>query len=265
METEVVSARSEQRRGMAVPGWLREVLWLAGREIRRMRLSYLASGLFMLFMGLLAASIVDEELVGGGPGRGVAGPEGWRDAFPADWVFFILTALLATNFMSRDYFASWLDPFSMRLLFMRSLPISTGTMVASRMVSLSFALVFTVPAFFLPVYFFSGLGQLGWAYLWFVSIWVGYSLVWAGFNLYLELGSHGKTYTWISFATVLALLALIALLEWFLDPRIVGRVVELSQDHGPLAALVALAVGVMVFALLGRATERRVGERELPT
>lgn len=233
---------------------LREARWLAGREVRRTWLSYPVSGLAMVLLGLLASAAV----------YGVRFEE-WYNATLPDYLFLFSAAVLAMNWVSRDYFSSWLDSFSMRLLFMRELPISPGTLVMSRMMAMSLALVFTVPAFFLPIYLLSDLDQLGRGYLWFVLIWIGYSLLGAGGHLYLELGVHGRTYNLIYFALAFVGLALLAFLEWAVGLRVVERAAGLAQDHGPLAAIVSLVIGATGFALLGRAAVRRIERRDLST
>jgi len=254
------SLHKEEENGMKE---LHEARWLAGREIRRTWLSYPATGLVMVLLGLLASATVYGFLDFEGSGRGVERFEEWYGPTFSDYIFLFSAAVLAVNYVSRDYLSSWSDSFSNRLLFMRGLPISPGTLVTSRMMAMSLALVFTVPAFFLPVYLLSSLDQLGWGYLWFTLIWIGYSLLGAGGHLYLELGIHGRTYNWIYFALVFAVLALSAFLEWAVDLRLVERIAGLAQDHGPLAAVLSLVIGAAGFALLGRAAVRRIERREL--
>lgn len=249
---------------MAASGWWREAVWLAGKEIRRSWISYPVTGLAMLLMGLLVAPSMDGILSVEGFGEDGREFEDWYNAFPLDFFFLAFGMLLALNWMSGEYFRVFeRDAFSERLIFMRGLPVSAGTLVGSRMVSLCFALAFNVPAFFVPVYLISDLGRLGWSFPWFGLIWVGYSLLGAGLWLLAEFGIRGKTYVWLSFAGTALIIAAVMFLEWAVGLRAVDRIAGLAQSNGPLAAFVALAVGAAGFALMARSATRRIERRDL--
>lgn len=263
METEVMGV-GDERGGVAASGWWREAVWLAGKEIRRSWLSYPVTGLAMLLMGIIAAPSVDGILIVEGFGGGGREFEDWYNAFYPDFLFLVFGGFLALNWTSREYLQVFSqDAFSERLVFMRSLPISSGTLVGSRMISLCFALLFTVPAFFAPVYLASDLGWLGWGFLWFVLIWVGYSLLGAGLWLLAEFGIRGNTYVWLSLVgTGLAVVA-VMFLEWAVRLRVVERIAALAQSNGPLVAILSLLVGAAGFALMARLATRRIERRDL--
>lgn len=243
---------------------LAEAVWLARRGVWGAWLSYLFTVLPLVVVGIIVAPTVEGTFTP--QGFGDAGPEleEWYNAFFTSVIFLTLGTLLAVNWMSRDYFRVFSrDAFSERLVFMRGLPVSAGTLVGSRMVSMCFALLFTVPAFFAPVYLISDLGQLGWGFLWFVLTWIGYSLLGAGLYLLAEFGLSGRTYVWTSFVFPGLLIAAIAFLEWAVDLRAVDRISALSQSHGPAAALLALTLGAAGFALMARYATRLIGSRDL--
>jgi hypothetical protein len=245
-------------------GVFSEALWLAKKDIRRAWISYPASGLFILALGLLVASSVDGVFVMEGFGESGRRAEGFFNAFFADYMFLIVGALLAVNSLSMDYMRVWSDDvFSHRLAFLRSLPASTTSLVASRAMSMLFALPFTVPAFFLPMYFLSDLGEMRFSYVWFVGIWLGWSLLYAGITLLCELAMSGKVYVWLSVAFIFGLIAILAFLEWTVELSLVGRSANLALEHGPLAATISLLAGGAAFALLARETKKRVERREL--
>ncbi len=180
-------------------------------------------------------------------------------------MFLIVGALLAVNSLSMDYMRVWSDDvFSHRLAFLRSLPASTESLVASRAMSMLFALPFTVPAFFLPVYFLSDLGEMGFSYVWFVGIWLGWSLAYGGVTLLCELAVSGKVYVWLSVALIVGLIAILAFLEWSVRLGLVERSANLALEHGPLAAIVSLLAGGAAFALFARAAAKRIEGRDLP-
>lgn len=245
----VSSMRTKERGDM---NGFAEAFWLAKKEMKRSWLSYPASGLFALIFGFFVVPSLSGAM------------EDRNSAFLSDYFFLFIGTYLAINAISRDYILVWRDPFSSRLLFLRNLPISTGSLVTSRVISMLFALVLNAPAFFLPAFFFSDLGELGTSYLWFAGVWVGYSLLWAGLYLLFELTTNGKVYTLITFGFVGLLLVVLLLLEWAVDLSLVGRTAELAQSYGPLPALFSILAGAAAFALLAQATVRRIEKRDLP-
>jgi hypothetical protein len=260
---EVTGVQEASKEGRKV-GTLAEARWLAGEEIRRSWLSYPLSGLFALFLAFLVVPSLSGILVVEGFGESGDGFERSFNAFLPDYLFLLLGFVLCVNSFSRDYFLVWTaDPFTSRLAFMRSLPISPRSLVAGRMLSMVLALPFTVPAFFVPVYLFSDLRELGASFIWFVGVWVGYGLFGAGLTLLMELGLDGRTYTAISFGMVAVVLVTVALLEWAVALRLVERTVALVGEYGPLPAVVSLVVGAGLFVLLARLTARRVEGRDL--
>ena len=249
-----------------VNGFFAESFWLAREEIKRTCLSYPLSGLFVLSLGLFTAVSLSGvfEAVEGSGAVGMR-MEDYYNAFISDYLFLVVGAFLAVNAISRDYtLASWQDTYSSRLLFLRELPISPGSLVTSRMISMLFALVLYAPAFFLPAYFLSDLGELGTkTYLWFCGVWIGYGLLGLGLCLLLELSSSGKIYTLFSFGFTTSLMVVLALLEWTVDLSLVGRTVQLAQSAGALPAIISIVAGGAALALLSRLTARRIEKRDL--
>ena len=146
---------------------------------------------------------------------------------------------------------------------MRKLPVSAGSLVASRVISMLFALTLYAPAFFLPAFFLSDLGVLGPSYLYFCGVWIGYGLLGSGLCLLLELTVNGKVYILISFGFTASLMVVLALLEWTVDLSLVGRAAQLVQSYGALPAIISILAGGAAFALLSRLTARRIAKRNL--
>jgi hypothetical protein len=245
-------------------GVFSEALWLAKKDVRRAWLSYPVSGLFVLGISLLVAPAFDGFLEMEEFGRSEARIEGAINAFFPDYMFFVLGAILAVNSISMDYMRIWLDNdvFAHRLAFLRSLPASTGSLVAGRMMSMLFAVPFTVPAFFLPVYFFSELGEMGLSYVWFAGIWFGWSLLFAGITLLGELAANGKAYVWFSVAFIIGLIAALVVFEFTVELAFVERSANLALEYGPIPAVVSILIGGGMFAVLARETKKRVERRE---
>ena len=244
-----------------------DAFWLARKEMGRAWLSYVLTGLIVLFLGLCAAVSLSggvSELEGlVMRGRRM---EEFYTAFFADYLFLLVCVVLGADTISRYYTLNWRDIFSSRLIFFRSLPISTWTLVGSRVISMLFALVLNALAFFLPVFFLSGLGEgLGTeTYLWFCGVWIGYGLLGSGLCLLLEFSVSGKVYALISYGFAIPLMVVVALLEWTVDLSLVGRMAQLAQSsYGALPAIFSILAGGATFLLLSRMTVRRLGKRDL--
>lgn len=248
-----------------VNGFFAGALWLARKEMKRAWLSYPLTALFVLSLGLIAVPGLSGvfELEGSGA-VGLRVGDHYND-FISDYLFLVVGASLGVNAISRDYaLASWLDTYLSRLLFMRKLPISAGSLVASRVIGMLFALVLYAPAFFVPASLLSDIGGIGTrAYLWFCGIWIGYGLLGLGLSLLLELTVSGRVYTLISICFASSLLIVLAHLEWSLDLSLVGRTAQLAQSAGALPAVLSIMVGGVALALLGRLTVRRIEKRNL--
>jgi hypothetical protein len=241
-----------------------DAFWLTSKEVRRTWLSYVLTGLFFLFLGFFVVPSVSGVFELEGFGAGEQRMEDFYNAYFADYLFLVICAFLGVNAISRDYTLAWRDPFSFRLLFLRSLPIPAESLVASRALGMLFALLINAPVFFLPAFFLSDLGELGASYLWFACVWIGYGLLASGLCLLCELTVNGRVYTLMYFGLAAALMVVLALLEWALDLSLVTRTAELAQSsYGALPAICSVLAGAAAFALLSRLTVRRLQKRDL--
>ena len=237
--------------------------WLAKKEMKRTWLSYPLTGLFVLFLGFFVVPSLSGIFEFEGFGAGGQRMEDFYNAFFADYLFLVICAFLCVNAISRDYTLIWRDTSSSRLLFLRSLPIPAGSLVGSRVIAMLFALVLGAPAFFLPAFFLTDLGELGASYLWFACVWIGYCLLASGLWLLCELTVSGGVYTLIYFGFAASLMTVLALLEWTIDLSLVGRTAQLAQSsYGSLVAIFSLLAGGAAFALLSRVTTRRLQKRD---
>lgn len=237
--------------------------WLARKEVRRAWPTYPLSGLLLLLSGFFVVPSVSGVFELRGFGDVGQRMEEFYNAFFSDCLFLVICAILAVNVASRDYVLVRRDAFSARLHFFRKLPIPAGSVVGSRALGMLLALIVGAPAFFLPAFLLSDLGELGASYLWFAGVWVGYCLLASGLYLLLELTESGRSCALISHGFALSLVLALALLEWTLDLGLVGRTVELVHDYGPLPAILSILAGGAAFALLARLTVRRIQGRDL--
>ena len=244
-----------------------QALWLAREEMKWTWPSYVLSVLIILSLGLAAAvslslGVSEFEAI---MLRGHRTEEVYN-AFFADYLFLLVCAVLGANTLLRYYTRNWRDTFSSRLAFLRSLPISAGALVGSRVLGSLFALVLGALAFFVPVYLLSDLGEeLGIrVYLYFCAVWIGYSLLGSGLSLFFEFGVSGRGYAFISYAFALSLVVVVVLLEMTEYIGLVGRVAHLVQSgHGALLAGLSVLAGAAAFLLLSRLTARRLQTRDL--
>jgi hypothetical protein len=243
-----------------------QALWLAREEMRWAWPSYALSVSIVLCLGLVAAVSLSvgvsgfEAMVLRGHGKNE-----FYGAFFADYLFLLVFAVLGANTLFRYYTRNWRGTFACRLRVLRGLPISAGALVGSRAVGTLFALVVGAPAFFVPVFFLSGLGEeLGVkAYLCFCAVWVGYGLLGSGISLFFELVVGGRAYALFSYGFALPLMILVVLLETTEYAGLVGRVARMAQGgYGTLLAGLSILAGVAAFLLLSRLTARRLLTRE---
>lgn len=232
-------------------------LWLARWEIWRAWPSYALGGLFYLFVGFLAVPVISGVFEFEDFGAKGSRMEGFYNGFLADAFFLVVCAFFAVNALVGR------DAFSSKLLFLRELPIPAGIVVAGRVISMLFALAINAPAFFLPAYFLSTLGDLGASYLWFAGVWIGYGLLASGPCLLLELTPNGGTRVPIFIASAISLVVVLAFLEWIADLGLVARTAELVGGYGALPAIFSVLAGAAAFALMARLTVRRIRERDV--
>lgn len=232
------------------------------KEMERMWLSYPLSGVFLLIPGFLLVPGLSGIFELRGFGAWEHRVEEFHNAFFLDCLFFGVCAFLAVNAVPGEHGFGRRDVFSWRLLLSRRLPVPARSLVGSRAVSLLFALVLNVPAFFLPAFLLSDLGELRSSYVWFAGIWIGYSLLTSGLYLLLEFTANGRARSLISVGCVLSLLVL-AILEWTLQLNVVGTTVEMAKDYGPLPAVLSILGGCVAFAILCRAAVHLVRSRDL--
>ena len=238
-------------------------IWLARGEMKRAWRSYPLTGLFVLLLGILVVPGLSGVFEFRGFGARGERLVDFYNAFFPDYLFLVVCAFLGVNAISYDYTPAWRDAFSSRLLFLRSLPIPASSLVASRALGMLFALAIDVPAFFLPVYFFSDLGELGASYLPFCGIWIGYGLLGAGLCLLLELTVSGRAFILAYLGLAAALAVVLAILGWTVNLSLVWETAELARSYGALPAVFSVMTGAAAFALLARATVHRVERRDL--
>ncbi len=248
-------------------------VWLAKKEMKGGWLSYLLTGLFVVFMGLFGVASVSGIFELEGFGAWGQRMEDYCNAFFLDYLFLTVCALLGVYMVFRGraplLHSSW-DFWrevstSRKLLVLRGLPVPAGSLVGSRLISMLFALMVNAVAFFVPVFLLSDLRELGTSYLWFAGIWIGYALATSGLYLLLELTLRSdKVHTLFSFSLAISLIVVVLFIEWMLEPSLVEQTAKLAQSHyGALLAILSILVGSTALTLFSRLTARRIEKRDL--
>ena len=236
--------------------------WLARKEMRRGWVSYPLSGVIMLFLGFMVLPSMSGLFKLEGFGAGVQRVEDVYNAFFSDCLYLVICAFLAVNAVSGIRTPGRRDTFSARLLLLGGVPVPAGSLVGGRALSLLFALVLNVPAFFLPTFLLSDLGELGTSYVWFVGTWIGYGLLFSGLGLLMGLSASDGASVPISIGVGAAIVATLALLEWSVGLDLVVRTAQLAQGYGPLPALLSILVGAAAFVLLAWLSVHRIHDRD---
>jgi hypothetical protein len=225
----------------------RYILWLAGRDIRRTWLAYLASAGYLLLMGALLSPQRD---------YGVG-------TWSTEAIVPIITMILTQPFFSRDYLSWDIDRVAERLTFLGLLPIPMDVIVGGRMLTLIVAAVLNVHAFFVPMHLLGEWGIGAGTYVWFVLFWTGIAIAATGYGLCMEMATSVKRYTLTNVGVLGVLIAVITVLGAEFDIWSVEASVELVTRVGPVAALASLAIGTGVYVASGRVATGLLRRRKL--
>lgn len=242
--------------------WLKDALWLAGRDIRASWLSFPATVVVSGFGGLLAAVQF---------GSALSGDTGKFGEFVLDFYLVCIVSVLSTNLIfNRDYYATAkMEGFDERLSFLRGLPIRGRAVIAGRTVCALVSLAFAAPSFFLVSYLVSGslrdtVGVGG--YLWFCGFWIGYALVLTG-GLYI-FGSFGFRWNVARMPPYIAgslgaYVLVPVLLNFVFADGLALTLLQAAKSYGPLVAGVPLVVGAVSLVFTARSAETRLERRDV--
>lgn len=250
----------------------RNAAWLAGKDIRRTWFSYLFAGVVWLLVGIFTTTLLNGvfELEGFGA-WGERVERGYNNALLDLWFLAMCPALMINLFFNQDYSARFTkDNMSRRISFLRGLPISARELVLERVLLMLLSLAITAPIFFLIPYLLSDVFSLSLAettswihYLWFVLIWIGYTLFAGGFYLYGWLGFSKKGDVRFTAFLVLFWLSLVGAMNWGLGIGIVSATIGLIESFGSSPALLASLVGILCFVFWAWMTTQQLKKRDL--
>ena len=237
-------------------------LYLALWELQRTWRSYIWALALASLLGVASAFM----LTASGGGVGSEAP-----AYQAvlNFSLLVLVAILprTSNWHSgrQGSSVSWDAASNAHLSFLRTLPLTVQQVVAARAL-VSVASVLTLVAIFLaPLYALSeplrsefGLVE----YALFAVFWVGCALVFESVGLFTELGIPGGAAFWIYLIAIWLFGGAVMGALVGSETTVVSAVAGLTQEHGAIPALAALAVGCGALTLSWLATARRIRKKE---
>jgi hypothetical protein len=181
--------------------------------------------------------------------------------------FMYLTILPTMGFlMNRNFMHYWSrDPYTRKLAYWRTLPISWNAIVIARY--LQHAIVLTiVSAYFFSLQYalLSDMRELlsPGEYVGYALIWYGYALMAGATYVYFEQTVSGKVYFAVCAGYVLVYAAIIVVLG-LTDTRVVVRTMDASRHHEWLWPVLSVALGAAVILLMGLLLRRRLAKRNL--
>lgn len=186
-------------------------------------------------------------------------------------IFYLLLIPVIGLAQSRAYFSyRYLisDPFTQRLFFLQSLPISVNAIVLSRFLLLGLSHIGNLSLFLVLPYIaaesYRALLSPG-QFILFMLIWFGYSLILGSMYHYLELSTSGQTLFWWGFGLTLFLAVIVLVVSTILqafDTSIVLFTLRLAQG-GSLYPLLIFVTGIAGAFLWKTATQNRIEKRDL--
>jgi len=211
-----------------------EALVLLGKDMRRHWFNWVLTLVLFTFIALNAGSLM--EIL-----------EGEVRTFPfflLDFYFMMITPVIGCPWYSGKFTQSTIQ----QLRFLRSLPVSVDGLVLSRMLLVFLRAVLNGSIFYLVIYLMSDVMQaeLGGRYIWYVLIGTGYTLFFSSWYPYWETLAHRPLSIWLSSVIFLAGFAVLAMLFWWvLDVQVIETVIRIAREHGPLASVISLALGLL--------------------
>ena len=197
--------------------------WLARRQMRDTWTGYLISPMYFAFLGSVLATD-DTAIV--------------NIALPL-MMMILLQATLSTRYFSLHED----NEVKRHQLFLRSLPLSFGTIITARTIGMLVAGMMNVPAFFgwfwiLTDHFSSMPEYLAWC-----VFWIGIAFCGLGLSLVQEFTMNLRNWTLQNTVIIVAIIVVMVPLIWFGDFRAVDWTINQAGEHPVLLALAGIIAG----------------------
>lgn len=225
----------------------KQAMWLAKKELKYQWIAFLLTVIVTIVFALFTSTLLDQAA------RKLFGEETmYYNFILLDILFVAMTPSLAAIYISKPYLniqAVKDDPFSKRMAFLRSLPISVSVLALSRtLIMLTTLLVMSVAFYItitiaLPDTFFSLISLKEYGI--FVLFWFGYALAIGGVNPFIEFGTNGKILHLNPFISIVIFLVVVLNFYHFVGQGVVEWVITLVKIHGLPFAVYALLIGAI--------------------
>lgn len=225
-------------------------------EMRQSWIGGIITILFFIYVGLIMMPNLNEMLMKE------------ESRLSAGWIadFIYLTLLPMMSFlMNRSIFRCRTeDPYTKRLAYYKTMPISLNAIVIARIMQL-FAVLIPVATFFYTVqYVFTDeLNELLSIeqYLIFVFIWIGYSIIVGCAFVYLEQAYSGRIYFNVSLISMV-LYIILAVILWAFKADILLRTMYAAKNMELMWPLFMNVFAGGVVALTAAMVRRRLAARD---
>ena len=202
---------------------LNDAWWLAIRQIRDTWIGYIVSPLYFAFLGSVLAT---------------------DDTALLNIVLPMMMMILLQATISARYFSLNEDNEVMRhQVFLRSLPMSFGTIITARMIGMLAAGVINVPIFFIWFWMMGDRFDSLPAYLAWCMFWLGFAFCGMGFSLVQEFTLNLKNWTLQNSVIIVVLIVVMIPAIWLLNFRPVEWTASQAHNHPLLMALAGILIG----------------------
>lgn len=199
--------------------------WLAARQVRDTWIGYLISPIYFAFLGTVLATD-DTALV--------------NIVLP-----MMMMILLQATFSARYFTINADNEVRRHQMFLRSLPLSFGTITIARVIGMLAAGVLNVPVFFVWFWLLTDDFATMPVFLAWCLFWVGVAFCGLGLSLVQEFSLNLRTWTLQNTIIVVSIIVVTPLLIWLTNFRPVDWTVTQVHEHPVLMAFAGLVLGAL--------------------
>lgn len=225
-------------------------------EMRQSWMGVLFTLLFFSYFGLITMPNFIEMMVQEDPNTDI----GWI----TDFLYLTITPIMSFLMNRSIYRCRTDDPFTKRLAYYKTMPISLNAIVIARMLQM-FAVLITVGTFFYSLQYaladrlreLLSIEQ----YLIFVFIWIGYSITIGCVYIYFEQAHSGRVYFNISLLFFVPYIIL-GILLWVYRPGILFHLILVAKNMEIIWPILMNVFAVGVVAVTAVMVRRRLAARD---
>lgn len=227
---------------------------LIKRELLRDRLGLVAGLIINIVFSVLAVALMEAA-------------DNVVKAVLRDVFFLSIIGTLGYSLMAREYRSYWWNtrPVTKKLIFLKSLPVSTAEIVYSRTIIFLLTVVVTGAAFFIAF-------NLGWQMedvpiplkekISYSLVWMSYAIGIGSVYLWMELSLKEKAY-FIGCFVFLGIFLMLAVILQLAGTSLIDLILEGNRQYGAIVPLASIAVSIIVCLVSVKAAVRGLERRDL--